>query len=103
MKTCSQCDQKKGAQTQKQVNLIKQQQEQADPKRRREEEARRKAQKDAKKGGPAGDKSDLDQLLRPVQVIQKVPFGTDPKTVLCINFKNGFCEKGKVPVRDVKG
>lgn len=25
---------------------------------------------------------------------QKVPFGTDPKTVLCIYFKGGHCEKG---------
>ncbi|CCH41067.1 Translation machinery-associated protein 46 [Wickerhamomyces ciferrii] len=28
------------------------------------------------------------------QVEQKVPFGVDPKTVLCINFKNGNCPRG---------
>lgn len=27
--------------------------------------------------------------------VQKVPFGVDPKTVLCIFFKQGNCEKGK--------
>ncbi|KAI6107954.1 hypothetical protein F5141DRAFT_979016, partial [Pisolithus sp. B1] len=32
-------------------------------------------------------------LLKPVQ-IQKVPFGVDPKTVLCAYFKVGTCEKG---------
>ncbi|KAL1902151.1 Translation machinery-associated protein 46 [Ceratocystis pirilliformis] len=33
-------------------------------------------------------------LNKPVQV-QKVPFGVDPKTVLCIFFKKGNCEKGR--------
>ena len=33
-------------------------------------------------------------LNKPVQV-QKVPFGVDPKTVVCIFFKKGNCEKGK--------
>ncbi|KAJ7222959.1 hypothetical protein C8J57DRAFT_1391952 [Mycena rebaudengoi] len=32
-------------------------------------------------------------LLKPVQT-QKVPFGVDPKTVLCAFFKAGHCEKG---------
>lgn len=32
-------------------------------------------------------------LLKPVQT-QKVPFGVDPKTVLCAFFKAGSCEKG---------
>jgi Zinc finger C-x8-C-x5-C-x3-H type (and similar) len=32
-------------------------------------------------------------LFKPVQV-QKVPFGVDPKTVLCEFFKAGRCEKG---------
>jgi len=33
-------------------------------------------------------------LNRPAQ-IQKVPFGVDPKTVVCIFYKKGDCEKGK--------
>ena len=32
-------------------------------------------------------------LLKPVQT-QKVPFGVDPKTVLCAFYKAGNCEKG---------
>ena len=32
-------------------------------------------------------------MFKPVQT-QKVPFGVDPKTVLCQFFKAGNCEKG---------
>jgi hypothetical protein len=32
-------------------------------------------------------------MFKPVQV-QKVPFGVDPKTVLCAFFKAGNCDKG---------
>ena len=32
-------------------------------------------------------------LLKPVQV-QKIPFGVDPKTVLCVFYKAGSCDKG---------
>ncbi|KAG6820089.1 hypothetical protein H0H93_005518 [Arthromyces matolae] len=32
-------------------------------------------------------------LTKPI-ITQKVPFGVDPKTVLCAYFKAGFCEKG---------
>ena len=31
--------------------------------------------------------------MKPVQT-QKVPFGVDPKTVLCAFFKAGHCDKG---------
>ncbi|CEG70537.1 Putative Cytoplasmic protein [Rhizopus microsporus] len=52
--------------------------------------------------GAKKDKKELEkqkrdefaELFKPVQVPQKVPFGTDPKTVLCIYFKGGHCEKG---------
>ncbi|KAJ2785518.1 Translation machinery-associated protein 46 [Coemansia javaensis] len=37
---------------------------------------------------------ELGELFSPVQVAQKVPFGVDPKSVLCVNFKAGHCEKG---------
>jgi len=36
----------------------------------------------------------MAELFKPVQV-QKVPFGVDPKTVVCIFYKQGSCEKGK--------
>ncbi|PNY24148.1 Translation machinery-associated protein 46, partial [Tolypocladium capitatum] len=50
-------------------------------------EREKKAAEDARKEAAA-------LLNRPAQ-IQKVPFGVDPKTVLCIFFKKGDCEKGK--------
>ncbi|KAI7868191.1 hypothetical protein BDF14DRAFT_1742694 [Spinellus fusiger] len=39
-------------------------------------------------------KDELAELFKPVQTPQKVPFGTDPKTVICQYFKAGHCEKG---------
>lgn len=36
----------------------------------------------------------MAELFKPVQTVQKVPFGVDPKTVLCIHFKAGNCERG---------
>ncbi|KAG8820267.1 Translation machinery-associated protein 46 [Serendipita sp. 400] len=34
------------------------------------------------------------ELFKPVQAVQKVPFGVDPKTVLCAFYKAGTCDKG---------
>lgn len=39
-------------------------------------------------------KEELAELFKPVQTVQKVAFGVDPKTVLCIHFKAGNCERG---------
>lgn len=39
-------------------------------------------------------KKEEAELFKPVQV-QKVPFGVDPKTVVCQFFKKGHCEKGR--------
>lgn len=39
-------------------------------------------------------KREAAELFKPVQV-QKVPFGVDPKTVVCQFWKKGFCDKGK--------
>jgi hypothetical protein len=34
------------------------------------------------------------KMLFNTEIIQKVPFGVDPKTILCLNFKNKNCSKG---------
>jgi hypothetical protein len=47
----------------------------------KEAEDRKKAQDDKKKAEEAR-KLELAELFKPVQAPQKVPFGTDPKTVL---------------------
>lgn len=39
-------------------------------------------------------REEFAELFKPVQAPQKVPFGTDPKTVLCQYFKSGNCERG---------
>ncbi|KAH8597884.1 hypothetical protein B0O99DRAFT_539973 [Bisporella sp. PMI_857] len=61
------------------------------------EEKRRQAEKEQrerdKKAAEAAKKEAME-LFKPVQV-QKVPFGVDPKTVLCQFYKKGHCEKGR--------
>ncbi|KAJ3368327.1 hypothetical protein GGF31_006418 [Allomyces arbusculus] len=59
--------------------------------------AQRKRQEDSgpsKKELEAQKKAELAELFKPIQAQQKIPFGTDPKTVLCVFFKSGQCQKG---------
>jgi hypothetical protein len=56
--------------------------------------AAEKLQKEKEKKAAEDAKREMADLFKPVQV-QKVPFGVDPKTVLCQFFKKGNCEKGK--------
>lgn len=61
------------------------------------EEKRKEAEKEQReKEKAAAEKAKLEaaELFKPVQT-QKVPFGVDPKTVLCQFFKQGHCEKGR--------
>ena len=53
-----------------------------------------KAQREKEKAAAEQAKRETAELFKPIQV-QKVPFGVDPKTVLCQFFKAGNCEKGK--------
>jgi len=53
-----------------------------------------KEQREKDKAAAEKAKAEAAELFKPVQV-QKVPFGVDPKTVLCQFFKQGHCEKGK--------
>lgn len=55
----------------------------------REKELRAKEKADEEKR-----RKEEAALFNPVQATQKVPFGVDPKTVLCEFFKAGRCEKG---------
>ena len=61
-----------------------------DDKRKEAEKARREAEKKAAEQA----KKEAAELFKPVQA-QKVPFGVDPKTVLCMFHKKGGCEKGR--------
>ncbi|BCS19417.1 translation machinery-associated protein TMA46 [Aspergillus puulaauensis] len=62
----------------------------ADEKRKAAEKEKREAEKRASEQA----RKDALELFKPVQV-QKVPFGVDPKTVLCMFYKQGHCEKGR--------
>ena len=85
--------QKKGAQAQKYVAQVQQQAAQAQtPEQKRK--AAEKAQREKEKAASEAAKREAAELFKPVQV-QKVPFGVDPKTVVCIFYKQGNCEKGK--------
>jgi hypothetical protein len=56
--------------------------------------AAEKLQKEKEKKAAEDAKKEMADLFKPVQV-QKVPFGVDPKTILCQFFKKGNCEKGR--------
>jgi len=84
---------KKGGAAQKEIQRLKQSAAGAkspDEKRKEAEKAQREKEKEAAEQA----KREAAELFKPVQV-QKVPFGVDPKTVLCQFFKKGACEKGK--------
>lgn len=63
----------------------------AEAKRREAEKAQREREKKAAEEA----KREAEMLLNKPAQVQKVPFGVDPKTVVCIFFKKGNCEKGK--------
>lgn len=86
-------DQKKGAQAQKQIAQIKQQVAQAKTPEQKKKEAE-KEQREKEKQAAEQARKETAELFKPVQV-QKVPFGVDPKTVVCQFWKKGVCEKGK--------
>ncbi|KAF9466473.1 hypothetical protein BDZ94DRAFT_1250992 [Collybia nuda] len=57
------------------------------------EKEKEKALREKAKAEEEKRKKEDAALLKPV-ISQKVPFGVDPKTVLCAYFKAGHCEKG---------
>ncbi|RMZ77398.1 hypothetical protein DV738_g4424, partial [Chaetothyriales sp. CBS 135597] len=84
---------KKGATAQKQIAQL-----QAQAKSNKSAEEKRKEalkeQKAREKAAAEQAKAEAAALFKPVQT-QKVPFGVDPKTVVCDFFRKGTCEKGK--------
>ncbi|MCJ1324205.1 hypothetical protein MMC10_000867 [Thelotrema lepadinum] len=84
---------KKGATAQRQIAQMKQAQSQAKTPEQKKKEAEKEAREKEKKAAEQAAK-ETAELFKPVQV-QKVPFGVDPKTVVCQFWKKGNCEKGK--------
>ncbi|KAL8872692.1 MAG: hypothetical protein Q9198_007164 [Flavoplaca austrocitrina] len=84
---------KKGSSAKKQIAQLTSQAASAKTPEQKRKDAE-KAQREKEKEASEQAKRETAELFKPVQV-QKVPFGVDPKTVLCQFFKQGHCEKGK--------
>ncbi|RMZ85901.1 hypothetical protein DV736_g6545, partial [Chaetothyriales sp. CBS 134916] len=84
---------KKGGTAQKQIAQL---QAQAKSNKSLEEKRKEalKEQRAREKAAAEQAKAEAAALFKPVQT-QKVPFGVDPKTVVCEFFRKGTCEKGK--------
>ncbi|EPQ52502.1 hypothetical protein GLOTRDRAFT_47202 [Gloeophyllum trabeum ATCC 11539] len=93
MQTFGMKNKNKSAKVQKQVAQIQAQQAQAGKSRAQLEKEKEKALREKEKFEAEKKKKEEAALLKPVQT-QKVPFGVDPKTVLCVFYKAGNCEKG---------
>lgn len=78
---------------QKQIAAIEKQQATAGKSRAALEKEKEKAMREKAKADEEKRKKEEAALFKPVQV-QKVPFGVDPKTVVCAFFKAGHCDKG---------
>ncbi|CAH1788486.1 unnamed protein product [Owenia fusiformis] len=62
--------------------------------RQMEMEKDQRTKGDQKKLEKQAQLDELNKLFKPVQQIQKVAAGVDPKSVLCAFFKSGQCKKG---------
>ncbi|KAL1879987.1 hypothetical protein VTK73DRAFT_6377 [Phialemonium thermophilum] len=85
---------KKGAAAQKQIAQIASSIKAGGNAEQKRKEAEKAAREREKKAAEAA-KREAEMLLNKPAQIQKVPFGVDPKTVVCIFYKKGNCEKGK--------
>ncbi|KAL7279255.1 hypothetical protein ACG7TL_007096 [Trametes sanguinea] len=92
-KTFGMKNKNKSAKVQKQIAVIEKQQAQAGKSRAALEKEKEKAMREKAKMEEEKRKKEEAALFKPVQT-QKVPFGVDPKTVLCAFYKAGTCEKG---------
>lgn len=84
---------KKGGAAQKQIKQIAASQASSKSPDEKRKEAEKVAREKEKAAAEEARREAAD-LFKPVQN-QKVPFGVDPKTVLCQFFKKGACEKGR--------
>ncbi|KAJ3329987.1 hypothetical protein HDU76_006715 [Blyttiomyces sp. JEL0837] len=84
----------KSAKVGKYVEQVKSQVDAAGNKKAMKEAEDRKNAIASKKAAEEAKKAELAELFKPVQGQQKVPFGVDPKTIVCNYFKAGTCQKG---------
>jgi len=84
----------KSAKVQKQVQTIQQQESARGKNKETAAKEKERFEREKAKEAEAKRKEELNVLFKPVQVAQKVPFGVDPKSVVCAYFKSGTCDKG---------
>ncbi|KAK6905157.1 hypothetical protein I203_105977 [Kwoniella mangroviensis CBS 8507] len=92
-KTFGMKNKNKSSKVQKYIATVQKQQADAGKSKADKAKEAEKQKKEEAKASALAKKKMESELFKTAQV-QKVPFGTDPKTVLCVFFKNGHCEKG---------
>ncbi|OJA08475.1 hypothetical protein AZE42_02851 [Rhizopogon vesiculosus] len=92
-KTFGMKNKNKSAKVQKQVQILQQQQAMSGKSREALAKEKEKELREKEKHEEEKRKREEAAMFKPVQT-QKVPFGVDPKTVLCAFYKAGNCEKG---------
>ncbi|ATY65993.1 CCCH finger DNA binding protein, putative [Cordyceps militaris CM01] len=85
---------KKGASAQKHIAQMTSNLKGSGTVEQKRKEAEKEQREKEKKAAEDAKRETALLLARPAQ-IQKVPFGVDPKTVVCIFWRKGDCEKGK--------
>ncbi|GAA6028016.1 hypothetical protein JCM8097_001831 [Rhodosporidiobolus ruineniae] len=85
----------KSTKVQNQVKILQQQAAQKGQNNEMKEKQKEKERLAEKKRAEQAKKDELHALYQPLDIVQpKVPFGVDPKTVLCAFHKAGRCQKG---------
>ncbi|KAI6182719.1 Zinc finger CCCH domain-containing protein 15-like protein [Aphelenchoides bicaudatus] len=79
---------KKGAKAQKFIQSL-QNQVQGDQKKLQQQQQAKKKKEEQ------DDMRDLSKIFKPIQEMPKIAADVDPKSVLCVFFKQGMCTKGK--------
>lgn len=85
---------KKGGAAQREISRMAANLKNSGPADEKKKAAEREAREKEKKADEEARRQTEAMLNKPAQ-IQKVPFGVDPKTVVCNFFRKGNCEKGK--------
>lgn len=83
---------KKGGAAQKQIKQIQSSMSNSAEAKKKQSQQEAKARE---KKAAEDARAEAAMLLNKPAQVQKVPFGVDPKTVVCIFYKKGDCEKGK--------
>ncbi|TIA68394.1 hypothetical protein E3P91_04092 [Wallemia ichthyophaga] len=86
---------KKGGKGQREVTRISQEQSQSGKSKVASDKERQQNIETQQKRLAEKKAAEEAKLLAGAQPPQRIPFGVDPKTIVCQYFKAGYCEKGK--------